>query len=77
MGEGAKILKYNDYIFIVLFQIFKNFSIYKFKTILWQDFGGAPSGRRQGQLTPPCYATDYQGNNKVGHLTDPEICSLQ
>ena len=40
-------------IFIVFFQIFQNFSIYKFKKILWHNFG-APLRAAPGGRCPPC-----------------------
>ena len=56
MGGGAKIKKYsetkNDYIFMLFYQILKNFSIYKFLKIL-DTILAPPSGRRPGAAAPP------------------------
>ena len=51
-GRGRQNLKY-DYIFIVFFQILKNFSIYKFLKKLDRILA-PPSGRRPGAVAPPC-----------------------
>ena len=56
MGGGAKIKKYsetkNDYIFILFYQILKQFSLYKFWKNSWHDFG-APLRAAPGGSCPP------------------------
>ena len=75
-GGGGNIKKYsetkNDYIFMLFYQILKNFSIYKFLKILGTILA-PPSGRRPGAAAPPpCppprYATAHLHSHPATHL---------